>query len=382
MNRVTKFLMLFVLVVIAGVISAFGDSRDINDKLFATTISVDKKDGEIWFYVEFANIEAGQSGGSSGGSSGSSPKYTLMKAHGSTLTDARMNLDRQLDKPLYISGVRTLLISEDFAKDELLEYLYRLRDDETYRKKVITTTTRDDMEAMFKAFIDQNKSVGNSIENNIQTLDALGDAFSRTTSRLLENLSDTYTGILIPCVGLQDKEIALTGYTVVNDTKAVGFIPIEASKGMNILKADKALSNYLVPYHENLFTYETVVTGRQTKTAYENGHPAFTISLNFDATLLYGDKKTPYGLADADYEAMTSLLEQMIRQDVQDAIFQAQSTFHTDYLQLDDAFRVTYPVLYEQMDWNDAFARAAITPEVKVKLKKSNMLDYSTKESR
>ncbi|MFA9380521.1 MAG: hypothetical protein ACERKO_05620, partial [Acetanaerobacterium sp.] len=212
------------------------DSRDINKKMIATTIAVDKKDGKVWFYLEVANIQEGQGGEAAGGSI--SEKYILIKANGDTMTEAREHLERQLDQPLYLSGARTLLLTEDFAKEDLLEYLYRVRSDQTYRKKVITIITRDNLDELFKTLNEKNSSVGYSIEHTITALDESGESFSRSTSRLLENLSDAYTGILIPCIGLHDKETALVGYSVVNDTKVTGFIPVEESMGLIMMKAD------------------------------------------------------------------------------------------------------------------------------------------------
>lgn len=382
MTPLLKFSLLFAFILLMSAFTEEGDSMDINEKLIATTIAVDKKDGEVWLYLEFANIQQGQSSSGGGGGGGGAKRYTLVKSHGKTLPEARSDLNRQVDKPVFLSEVRTLILTEAFAKQHLVEYLYRLRSDETYRKKVITMTTRDDLDALYKALNDRDESLGYSAENTITTLEGLGDGFSRTTSRLLENLSDTYTGILLPCVGLEGGETALTGYSVVNDTKVIGFIPIEACKGLNILKTDMAKTLYVVPYKQYQFTLDTILTDRKIKAYYENGRPVFNISLKLDATLEYGDRKTPYGLGDADFEAISSNLRQIIEQDVKDAIFQAQTTFKTDYLQLDDAFRVAFPVVYDSMDWNVAFGQALIATEVEVDLKPAYMLDYDVKESR
>lgn len=63
---------------------------------------------------------------------------TLVVARGKTLSEARHDLDIQTDKPLYFSGVRAVIFTESFAKEYLVEYLYRFRADESYRKKVQT----------------------------------------------------------------------------------------------------------------------------------------------------------------------------------------------------------------------------------------------------
>ena len=87
-------------------------------------------------------------------------------------------------------------------------------------------------------------------------------------------------------------------------------------------------------------------------------------------------------MSDADNEALSGILKQRIEQDVNDAIFQAQTEFKTDYLQLDDAFRVTFPEVADSMDWNVAFEQATIAAEVEVSLKSAYSLDYTTDVSR
>lgn len=379
MSRLNKLLLFAIVMAFACMTALVGDSMDINGKLIATTISVDRKDGEVWFYVEFANIEASAG---SGGASGAASEFFLVKAHGKTFLEARLNLNRQLDKPLYMGSVRTLLITQRFAQSDLVEYLYRLRADEAYRKKIITITTRDDLDALFKTMNDQNRSVGHSVENTIKTLDNTGDCSLRTTSRLLENLSSSYTGILIPCIGLQDREVAFTGYTVVNDTKAIGFIPIENCVGLNMLKADKAKSFYIVAYQNQRFSIEVTLTKRKILSDYQDGRANFTFSLNFDATIEYGDRKTPYHLTKEKQQEIKGALEQMILQDLLTAFDQAQKEFQTDYLQCDDAFRVKNPILYESLNWTDTFVGANLTAKIDIDLVSKHMLDYGDRVER
>jgi spore germination protein KC len=368
------------MLLLAVLISGCSDSVDINDKLIVTTIACDKKAGEIWLYIEIANIQVSQGGEAGGGSTGD--KYILIKGHGKTLTEARINLERQSDQPLYLSGARTLLITENFAKEDLVEYLYRLRADETYRKKVITIITREDPEKLFNALRERNDSVGYSIEHTIKTLDESGESFSRSTARLLENLSSTYTGILIPCIGLQDKEISLVGYSVVNGNKVTDFISIDASKGLVMLKAEKAKSHFVVPYKKFLFTVETTLTKRKVRAFYVDGKINFAAILAFKAKVMYGDKKTPYNLDDNATQEMTTTLKEMIEKELLAAVEQAQKKYKTDYLQLDDTFRIKYPIAFEKMDWQNEFLKANITIDTKVVLSTTYMMDYGSNKTR
>lgn len=382
----TKFKNKLILIVVVFSLSmqisgcAASDSKDINEKRILTAVAVDKKDGEIYLYVEIANIEGG---GKSNGKSGSSgKKYIHVESHGKTIPEARENLDRQLDKQPYLSAVRTVILTEDFAKEDLVEYLYRLRADELYRKKAITVTTKEELEKLFETCNEKDLSVGFSIDDILTTLDETGESFSRTTSRLLENLSSKYTGFLIPCIALQKKETSLIGYSVVNGSKVTGFIPVEETKGLIYLKADKPKFYYVVPYEDNKLTIIASQKKRETKPSYKDGKISFDINFDFDAKLMYGDKKTPYNFDDVANAEVTETLTEILKKQINEAVEQAQTEFKCDYIQLDDEFRIKYPAEFEKMDWEEEFQKASINVDVKVKLSGTWMMDYETDESR
>jgi Ger(x)C family germination protein len=350
---------------------------DINEKLIVTTIAFDVKDGEIWYYLEIANIESGKSK-DAGERAGQ--KYIVAKGHGKTLVEVRDNLDTQLDKPLYLSGVRALVMTENFAKDYLVEYLYRFRVDETYRKKGLTVITKEDPEALYKSAHEKNASVGFLVEGIIKTLDESGKSFQRTTMRLLENLSSNYTGILIPCIGLQDNEISLTGYSVINGSTVTGFLPVEESTGTMFLKADKPKFHFIVPYNDMNLTIEVLLTKRKITPSYKDGKINYDIKIECRAELMYGDKKTPYNFEDAAAREVTEILTAMLKQQISDAIERAQKEFVCDYLQFDDIFRVSFPVEFQGMDWQKEFTSATTNIDVKVDLNTRWGLDYGANE--
>jgi Ger(x)C family germination protein len=372
-KAVAMMILLFVL------LTGCADSVDINDKLIVTTIIFDKKDGDIWYYLEIADTAASQSKDTG---SSASDKYFVMKGHGKTLVEVRDNLDTQLDKPLYLSGVRALVFTESFAKEHLVEYLYRFRVDETYRKKGLTVITKEEPEEMFKSAHEKNDSVGFQIEGILKTLEKTGKSFSRTTIRLLENLSSEYTGFLIPCVGLRHENLALIGYSVVSGPAVTGFIPLEESTGMTFLKTDKPKFHFIVPYNDMNFTIEVVLTKRKIKPSYENGKISFDIGMDCKAEVLYGDKKTPYYFEETAAAEVAETLSGMLKEQFSDAITRAQKEFSCDYLQFDDVFRVKYPVEFESMDWQKEFPGTSMNMDVKVELSTRWGLDYGSYEAR
>lgn len=362
------------------VLSGCKDAKDINEKIILTAVALDKKEDTIYLYVEFANIEGASKG--EGQSGGAGKKYIYVKSKGKTIPEARENLDRQLAKQPYLSAIRTLILTEDFAKEYLVEYLYRVRADELYRKKTITVVTKENPQELFKISNEKDVSVGFSVEEMLKTLEETGESFTRSTTQLIENLSSSYSGFLIHCIGLQDKEPSLIGYSVVKDTTINGFIPVENSKGVVFLMADNPQFYYVVPYRDNNFTIETSLKKREIKPSYENKRIRFYIKFDFDAKLMYGNQKTPYNFDEATNAEVTKILTEILEKEINHAVEQAQKDFNSDYLQLKDEFRIKFPEAYEKMDWEKEFSRASVDIEVKVVLKGTWMMDYETNVSK
>ncbi len=379
MCRVLKIILLLcILMTLALLLCSCMDAQDINEKFIVTTVAVDKVGDEFWFFIEAANIQGGSAGASGSGTPPMGSKYFFVKGHGKTFTEARLDVDRQLDQPIYLGGVRTLLLTERFASDDddMVQYLYRVRADETYRKKVMTVITRDDLEEMFTAMNEKNLSVGYSTEYTITSLEQQGETFTRTTARLIENISSRYCGILIPCIGLRNKEIYLAGYSVIDGTDVIGFIPLEDSAGVNMLKTKEARVYFNVPYEDKVFAIKTVVGSLDITPYYQNNDISFLFSLSLKATVEYGNKRIPYNLDQSALKEMENTLKQMILEKLLMTVDQSQNLFHTDYLQMDDAFRIKYPQVFERLDWQTAFQDAQVFFDIQLDVSVSTSLDY------
>jgi len=381
MKKNSKYLIIIIaLLFLAVFASGCWDSLDINEKLIATTIAFDVKNDEIYYYMEYPCIEVGDEGDNISGSDGG--KYMTIKGIGENIPDSRESLNKQLHKEPYFSGISSLILTENFAEEYLLEYLYRFRADEHYRKKTLIVTTKEDLDELFELINEKNDSVGFAIDEISDTLDDTGKSFSRTISRLIENLSSEYTGILISCIGIQDEEIALVGYSVVSGTKVIGFIPVAGSNGLVFLKAVEPKFSYIVPYKDINYTFGVSLTRKTTKTYYEDEEIRFDVKCEFKAGLKYGDKKVPYNFDDAAEAAVAKILTRTIKKELLDTINQAQKEFKCDYLQLDDEFRINFPVEFEEIDWQKEFPKADINIDVTFEVSTEWMMDYSYFETK
>ncbi len=349
------------------------DSKDINEKLVIISTIFDYKDGEIWYYCEAANIAATSKNASR---SGENEQFIIYSAHGKTMYDVAGSLDTKANKPLFFSSLDTIIQTERFAEKFLIESFYRYMTLYETRKKVTVVITQEEPEEIFGTAHGIGVSAGVYIEDLLATLDKEGKSFSRMTSRIIENLSSKYSGILIPCIGSREGNLSLIGYSVVSGSRLNGFIPIEETRGLVLLKTKRSEFQYKLKYKDIDFTINVILRKRKIKANYKDNKVCFGLEFDFDAELMYGDTKIPYGLNEYDHTEMSEMLEDIIEGKISEAIERAKNEFETDYLQFDDEFRIRYPEVFDSMDWQAEFKDADIALDVNVKMKNLLGLEF------
>ncbi len=378
MKKKYKILLLnFLIIVLAAFTAGCWDAIDINEKLIITTVAFDLEGEEMKGYLETANIQASQGANTS---QTNAKKFNVISTPSKTIIESRAKLETKLDKPVFLSGVNTLVLTEDFANKYLIEYLYRFRADEFYRKKGNVVFTKQSPEELFKVAQEKDVSLGMFLSDMVDTLEKEGRIFLRSSERLIENLSSPYSGILILNAGTQDNEIAILGYSVVKDNKVAGFIPIEEANGLLLMKSKNPKLSYDVPYKDLKLTIEVTSKKPKIKPFYKDGKISFDLKFDCKAKLMYGDKKTPYDLTDKDMKKIGDFLSEMLKNELENTVAQAQNTFNCDYLQFDDIFRIKYPEDYEKLDWENEFSKISITIDVNVDMSTTYMMDYNTGE--
>ena len=363
--------MLVCLIVALLLLTGCWDARDVKDLSLATMMILDKVGDEYTFTVEFPTIiPIGAEGGSS------SAKSVYLKSRGTDLPKARDDIENQLEKPLYLGTLQTLVVTERAARDEMSEYLLRLREDLSYRQKVILAVTREEPDA-FTQQEDKATSGGTSnMDDLLTTIEQGGRTYHKTTAAYTEDILNK-RGFVIHCIGLRDKKIELVGYSVFRDTKCVGFIPVEESRGLIWLLADNPMWNYRVPYQDGFATEEVRLSKRKIVPSYENGEIRFYLQLELDALVQYVSHDGLFPLNETALKEIKAQVEDMIYQELQSTVDRSQKEFQSDYLLLGDAFRIAYPDAFDAMDWEQAYPNAQIQVQTKVDLKVTPRMNYS-----
>jgi len=334
-------------------------------KNIVTAVIFDVKDEKYRFFAEVADIASNANNNIDASQSSSSYEksgFTFVQSQGEDLAESRANLDLQMDKPIYLDAVRTLILTERGAKENLKEYLFRLKADVEYRQKVKVFITREEPEALTRSRTENDISFGFSVDNMLDQLIDNGQAFSRTSARYIENIL-ARSGFCIPCVDLENTSIILSGYFVVGyDADLRGFIPANETRGLVIMKADHAEQNYVVPLGGNTATIRVEIESTDTSVQYDGGRMRFSVEYGVSATIEYFKN----GVQSMDEENDT--LVQMIKADVEETIARSQKEFKCDYLQFDDVFRASYPREFKEIDWEKEYPNAQMDVKINVNM--------------
>ena len=371
LKKTVSILMALVLTLMSGC----WDARDIEDLDICTAVVVDWQDGEYAFYVEVVDIATNKK---SDEGSGQGLKTTVVKGQGESFAEARHDLDKMLNKPVYLGAVQSLIMTDNLVDHGLEEYMYRVREIGEYRKTMDMIVTPDNPEHLLSIQPENSPTIGFSIEDTLQNLLEQGVTFHMSLADVLQKLCAHNKGYLLSTLGIKLEQISLLGYTIFNGGQRIGYIPYEDARGIVfvILGGEKRTPKflYVVNVGENVYTLETSMKSNVIKAGWDGSRASFTVNTDFEAKLLYQSFASPV-TPEVEKQIKTGLSDQLLA-DVTQAI-QTSVGYGCDYLYFSEPFRITYPSVYDQVDWDSTFTNADFAVNINVALKEHEAYDYS-----
>lgn len=283
-----------------------------------------------------------------------------------------------MSKRVYLGAVQSLIMTEDMANNGIEEYAYRVRELGEYRKTMGMIITPDDPEEILGIQPENSPTVGFAIDDNLQNLLEQGVTFHITLADVLQKLCARNKSYLLSTLGVDRDQVALLGYTVFDGGRRVGFIPYEQARGIiyAILGGEKRTPKfvYTVKSDAENFSLDTSLKKKAVKAKWDGNRASFTINMDFEATLLYQSTNNPVS-ADVKRRIKAELTN-ILMEEVTQAVLTSKD-FGCDYLYFSEPFRVTFPSVYEQLEWNSTFINADFIINLNVTLKEHAAYDYS-----
>lgn len=370
-----KIAVSIVLMLTVTLMSGCWDARSIEDMDICTAVVVDYKDGEYSFYVEVVNISSIKKT-----DAGNDQEHStaVVKGAGESFAQARINLDKALNKPIYLGAVQSLIMTEEMADHGIEEYAYRVRELADYRKTMDMIITSDTPMSILNVKPENSATVGFAIEDTLQKLLDQGATFHMSLSDVLQKLCARNKSYLLSTLGVENEQIILMGYTVFDGGLRKGFIPYDEARGIIyvILGGEKKTPTflYVAKLQQGAFTLETSLEHLSVKAEWDGSRAFFTVDLAFTSKLLYQSVSTP--VTKEVKEQLQTELKKQLMEDVTKAL-RTSLDYGYDYLYFSEPFRVAYPGVYEQVDWNSTFSNADFTVNLDVICKENEAYDYS-----
>lgn len=368
-NKKIYILLLFIF--ISTNLSSCWNYREINDMSIVSGVAIDKggADGKYEVTVELIDIQQGKD-------INMHSKYITLS--GNTMFEISRNMIALIGKKLYWSHSKSIIISEDIARDGISGILdWYSRDAETRTDAYILVSKENTAKEILKSKpITENYTsfeLSKLLKNektlsNVPVVDLWGilDTFAQDglstwlpTVKINKNNDDNILQVDGSAIFSKDK---LIGCIDENSTKSILFAKDEVKGGLLVLDKES----------ESPITFEIFKNKTTIEPSIENGNLQFNI---------YTDTIVSLDEIQSDYEFYTeegrseleNELSDMLQKSIYSSIKRIQSEYGADILGFGAKLYENNPATWDDVkdDWDKTFKTLTISVNSKVNIKNS-----------
>lgn len=262
MNK--KILILLILFLMTGC----WNYQELNSLAITTALAIDKSEDEYEVSILIANSKKNQVSSKEGES-----QTVVYSAKGKTVSDAIKNIDLENPRQTYIGHLSVIVISEDVAKEGVMNILdLLLRDSESTKRFYVAIARDDKAKDIIKIISPLETFPSQTISTNIRASnESQAVSTAVTYSKFIENLLKPGINPILPTItvegdeddGEKDKNLQqstpnailkLSTVAIFDDDKLLGYASKDESRGINLMMNQinemiiqyKCEKNYLV----------------------------------------------------------------------------------------------------------------------------------------
>lgn len=389
-----KFLVLFLMLFsILPLLSACWNQKELTDLAIVMAMGIDKGKNHR-FNVAFqlvnpGNVSAGQNGGGQGGL-----PIAVYRSSGDTLTEAARNAAKKVSRRLYYAHTNLLVISEELAREGVLNIFDALERDPEFRtttgiiiakgttaEELVTTLTILDkipMTKVTKELQTNEKMLGESIRINIDDFvtslvskgkqpiitgyQVLGD---KKIAKYSQNLQSTTT----------DAYLSADGIGIFRDGKLVSWLNGYKARGavwvLNKIKGTEINIDW------NGKKAALNITPMRSKTSvsvkFKNGKPVINVLIKEESII--SEINTAMDISNSDVIAkIDKKVGAVIKKEVTGTIKEAQKQ-KCDIFGFGEKVHIANPKLWKKIgnNWDEQFADTKVNVTVKAYQRRSGV---------
>lgn len=377
------FLIFFEMILILPILSGCWNQKELTDLAFIMAMGVDKgedKKYDVSFQiVNPGNVAAGQTGGGQG------LPIVIYTSSGDTLTEAARNATKKVSRRLYYAHTNLIVISEEVAREGLLDMLDAVDRDPEFRtttellvargstaKELVSTLTVLDKLPVSK-ITKQLKATEAMLGENISV--NIDDLISRIVSTGIEPIANGYT-----VIGEQENSgkaeilqsskpsaiLAADGLAIFKDGKLVGWIENDKARGVVYILDKIKSTNIDVNWKgkKNAISMAQIRSKSKVSVQFKNGRPIINIAIEDEGWI--SEANAAINLTDPTViEKIDKLIEKEIKKQVIATIKDAQK-LKADIFGFGETVHRANPKLWKKIEgnWNEQFADLEVNVKV------------------
>lgn len=374
-----------VVLLLAVSVSGCWDYTELSDVFFVVGMAVDKGTPPYKYKLTVECIVPSEYDKTTGGRVAPSQLYSMQ---GNTVADLSRKMNVGLGRELIYSHMQLLAIGEGILKEgetQFFDYLERGR--ETRDNFNVVVVRGKKAEEVLKVTNSTEKYATGKLNKQLQiAVREWGSDPDIRLSDLLNNRTAPGKGSVM--VGVQvmgtpesgkgniespmpPSNVAISGLAVVQDMKLLGFMDIKDTRSYLWLVG--GLRNTSVTASlggDQDFTIRIIKSKTKVKASHEGDTPRFHVTIRMDSFLEMTE--SPEALTTVELEKYSRRAEETIEADIRQTLAKAQETYKTDLFGFGNHMYRQQPQFLKQVreDWNAYFARAEVTVETHVRIKR------------
>lgn len=276
-------------------------------------------------------------------------------AEGKTLAEAQDKLVKSADHPLFFGSVRAVVVSEEFAKRGISEFLESLKSDYKLRSESMFFVTESEPEKIVAHKAINDFSGGFAAESMLENLEAEGRIVCSDISDMFETAYEEKTGIACACVDVSDGIMSFDGYAVFDKDRLIGFTNEKESDGVNAFLNKKSTFDYYIDGAK----YTLIKSGERKKARLDNGFLTFELEFDFECKV-YNE------MTDESFSNVRTALENNVCESL-NAAFERVKDEKCDFLNLYRIYQKDFRYEFENCDYGEQLAHSQANIKVNVK---------------
>lgn len=368
-NKKIYILLLFIF--ISTNLSSCWNYREINDMSIVSGVAIDKggADGEYEVTVELIDIQQGKE-------INMHSKYITLS--GNTMFEISRNMIALIGKKLYWSHSKSIIISEDIARDGISGILdWYSRDAETRTDARVLVSKENTAKEILKSKPVTENYTSFELSKLLKNEDTLSNVPVVDLWDILDTLAQDGLSTWLPTVKINknndDNILQVDGSAIFSKDKLIGCIDENSTKNILFAK-DKVKGGLLIldKESESPVTFEIFKNKTTIKPSVEKGNLQFNI---------YTDTIVSLDEIQSDYEFYTeegkseleNELSDMLQKSIYSSIKRIQSEYGADILGFGAKLYENNPATWNDVkdDWDKTFKTLTISVNSKVNIKNS-----------